>query len=177
MWRSRWRASIVAMTFNRRPPTCLALAIAAAAAVALPSAAGAAKAKPKPKPKSQTAAVGNWAGSATYTSPADSKAPGIEYKSSIVLSTAKDGKGVVRLSGFIATVRTYCLSGIRDIRIVKPEIRKGPKVSNDGSFGYTVQGVTVSGRLGRPNGNGSLTASAKSCDLKNGVWQATKRRY
>lgn len=127
--------------------------------------------------KPRTAPIGNWAGTATYTAPPDGPAAGVQYESSIVLSTGRGRDGAVRLTGLIATVRTYCLSGIRDIRVVKPTISGGPKIGNNGGFRYSTMGVDVSGVLNNSTSSGKLTASANGCDLLDGTWTVAKRRY
>ncbi len=127
--------------------------------------------------KPRSAPVGNWAGTATYTAPPDGAAAGVQYESSIVISTGRGRGGAVRLTGLIATVRTYCLSGVRDIRVVKPSISGGPKIGNGGGFRYSTMGVEISGILNNSASAGKLTASARGCDLLDGTWTASKRRY
>jgi hypothetical protein len=122
--------------------------------------------------------VGVWAGDATYTSPpeADGSGGGIEYDSGIVITTGRNN-GAVRVTGVVATVRTYCLSGVRDIRILKSNFKNGPKVSAAGHFTFKAQGATIRGRLGRPSADGTIRAAAAGCELSDGRWEATKQRF
>lgn len=154
-----------AMTTNPRS-ALIALLIAAAGGTATGTAHAA-----------KTAPVGTWAGTATYVSPEGSGAPGIEYRSAITISTSKE-KGGVRVTSLFATVRTYCLSGIRDIRLLESRRPgKGPLVNKNGAFSFTARGATIRGLLNRSRGTGSITASAKGCDLKDGSFAAVKRKF
>jgi hypothetical protein len=74
-------------------------------------------------------------------------------------------------------VRTYCLSGVRDIRILKSSLKNGPKVSAAGHFTFEALGATIRGRLGRPSANGTIRAAAAGCELSDGRWEAIKQRF
>lgn len=136
----------------------------------------AAAAAPAQAAKPASAPTGTWAGTATYVSPEDFGAPGIEYRSSIVITAERSG-GAVRVTSVYATVRTYCLDSIQDIRLTESRRgAKGPKVSRNGDFAFSARGATIRGRLSN-RGSGTIMASVGGCDLKDGSWKADKRRF
>lgn len=126
--------------------------------------------------RARSAPTGTWAGSATYVSPEGSGAPGVEYRSAITVTSELEN-GRVRIDSLYATVRTYCLSGIRDIRLLESRRPgKGPLVGRGGAFSFSARGATIQGVLGRNGASGSITASVGGCDLEDGTWKAVKRQ-
>lgn len=155
------------MSTNARSALLAALLIAGAGGTA----AGAADAAPKQAP------TGTWAGTATYVSPEDGPAPGVEYRSAITITTRKE-RGGVRVTSLYATVRTYCLSGIRDIRLLESRRSgRGPLVGRGGGFSFAAKGATIRGNLDAKGGRGTIVASAGGCDLQNGSFTVAKRRF
>lgn len=83
------------------------------------------------------------------------------------------------LNGRIVTVygevRMLCgETAIQDVRVLKSyRSGQGPKVS--GGFSFTVQGLHLSGHLGKKSGSGAASASKGGCS-GSGKWTVTKRK-
>lgn len=130
--------------------------LAVVAAAAFPATASAAGSGPS----------GNYSGYAVHEKLPDWAPLDTEpYESRLVMTVSKYRGGAMRLTGVVATIRTFCPDpAVRDVRIVKMYF-KGPKVSKNGAFAYRTQGISFEGQAR----NGVLEGVASGGNHECGV--------
>lgn len=133
--------------------------------VLLAAVAGPAEAKKKPDH------TGVFAGELTTVAPGSD----IEYEEDLVVTVARL-KGVERVAGLAARVRTYCDSGVLDIP-VNGAGRPGPRVDSNGRFTVKREGVVIAGQVRGRTLTGTVSASRDGCSLASTSFALKKRVF
>ena len=90
--------------------------------------------------------AGNYSGYAIHESLPDWAPLDSEPFESRLVMRISDHRGGMRLTGLVATIRTFCRQVmVKDVRIVKTDF-KGPRVSKGGSFAIRVKGISFEGQ-------------------------------
>jgi hypothetical protein len=87
------------------------------------------------------------------------------YESKLVMRIS-DHRGGMRLTGLVATIRTFCSDvSVQYVRIVKMDFR-GPRVAKNGSFAYRAKGISFSGQARNGVLEGYASGGNDSCGVE-----------
>ena len=118
--------------------------------------------------------AGNYSGYAVHESLPDWAPLDSEPFESRLVMRISDHRGGMRLTGLVATIRTFCQQVmVKDVRIVKMDF-KGPRVSKGGSFAIRVKGISFEGKAHNGVLEGYASGGNDECGVE-GVKYRLKR--